>query len=309
MSPTIHAILEWNPKKLFNPLAPEGIKLWTDVLEKFSPGTPESYTWWGKVSMGRYVGMQPAKEWARTINDQIGQQTSRMMGEETHLYVYCSDFPDKRPPTLHVGRVIEVVPCQNAVSLDDPHVPSEFYKTKKDQDTRTREKFANGGLIPFWFRLADIRQIPITLLDNLWVCNLEGKSEYRFDSVMREPYPCGVVEEQPCVLFDAEELRNEARQAWWQECRDNVIVPSFELNRNGLVSTESQAIVLRKADQMSRCVAPLLRRAREFSLLIRILVQKSEDSAIPCGLFWKWPSTTGRNHCAAWNITLVIMVH
>ena len=172
MRPVIHAILEWNPTRIFNPLAPEGIKLWTDVLKRFEPKTPESYTYWGKISKSGALGMQPFTVWAKIINDQTESQPNAT--KETHLYIYCADFPD-RPPSLHVGRISDVIPDQNSVPLGDEHVPSDFYLSVKNQNDKYRRKFEEGRLIPIWFKLADIRQIPTRLLYNLQVCSADAE--------------------------------------------------------------------------------------------------------------------------------------
>jgi len=261
MSRPIHAILKWNPTAVFNPLAPDGIKLWTEVFEKFPVESSESYSWWGKLSMGKYVGMQPPEQWAIKFNRQIQEQTSRNRGEETHLYMYCSDSDEKRVPSLHVGKVLEVVCHQNSVGLDDSHVPSAFYTSKRDENEKNRKKYGEGKLIPYWFKLADIRQIPVEDRHNLLVCDLDGNPDYPFDPTMNEPYPCAVVEEQSRTFFDPEGLERKDRRAWWEESRDIILVSV--LQPGGEPSRLRGEWVPNRPKEMAICVAPLLRHSNE----------------------------------------------
>lgn len=258
MAATIHAILKWNPRPGFNPFAPRGILLWTDVFEnpEFPVGSPESYAWWGKISQGEYVGMQPPTDWQTKLNDQIKR------GEETHLYMYCdADGGTGTPQSLHVGKVLEVRASQNLVPLDDPHVPTEFYTTKKDEGEANKGKFKKGKLIPYWFKLADIRQVSPSDKDNLWVCDIDGNPERRYEPVEVIPYPCGVIEVEPKSFFDPSDLKDIDWDAWWQESKARIL--SRELRPAGKPSPLARVIVANQPTDMALCIAPLLQHGRE----------------------------------------------
>lgn len=207
MSPPTHAILKWNPTAMFNRFAPDGIKLWLDVLRKFPVGSPECYVWWGKISVGRSVGMQPPERWEAGLNSQIKEQVRQQKDEETPLCMYCSDNEKGQPPSLHVGKVVEVRAVQDVVSLDDPHVPSKFYKSKRKECPQIKERFSQGKLIPYWFKLSDVRHVGVSERHNLWVYDIiDGSIKDRFDPTSTDPYPCGVVEKDSW--------------RWSVECRD-----------------------------------------------------------------------------------------
>jgi hypothetical protein len=134
----------------------------------------------------------------------------------------------------------------------------------RDRDDETLELYSQKRLIPFWFKLSDIRPIDTSFLDNLRKYDLETKKEAVFDPTSRTPYPCGVIEKEPQLFFRSDELLEEGRTAWWEECRDNVLVPSIELRYRGKPSRKRDVFVLNRPREMARCVSSILRRSRDF---------------------------------------------
>ncbi len=170
--------------------------LWGDIFEKFEGNGSECYSWWGKISKTE-IDPVMEKEGIVILTKQI--QAHRASGSgETHLYMYCADFPN-RAPSLHVGHVIEVRP-EDGVQRDDPHVP-EFYR---------RIKFP----VPFWFKLADIRIIQLKRLDDL-VFYPQGKP---FDANVSFLTPKLLIEKPPKHFFAHRVLERSGWSAWWKEC-------------------------------------------------------------------------------------------
>ena len=151
---SVHFSAYWNPLEEFDPLAPRGMKLWAMVLERCPE--EERYAWYGKLSVSGRLGIDPSE--IPELNRRIEKQNER---GETHLYLYTSGHTSGHqfvPNCIHVGRVLKIV-GQDQVNLDDPHVPTEFYVNMRDKNAELRSRFDDGNLIPFWFRLTDIRPL------------------------------------------------------------------------------------------------------------------------------------------------------
>ena len=146
----------WNPSHEFDSLAPHGIKLWSRVLRDVS-GEPSSerFTLYGKISVTKKWGFGPSEIVA--INRRVDERKRNR--KDTHLYLYNTAGIDKHPhipASLHVG-LVDAVLSEAEVDPTDHHVPVEFYQHIK----------AKGLPVPFWFRLKDIRRIPIGEFENL----------------------------------------------------------------------------------------------------------------------------------------------
>jgi hypothetical protein len=191
---TIHAFVRWNPKEHFHEDAPESVRLWCEKLESYQRSKTECFTWWGKISVSGELGLDEAG--ISQLTRQIDGQLSAGVGE-THLYIYSSDF-SYRPPSLHVGHLKEVR-TEGGVDLLDPHVPS-YYEEVKHR-------------IPFWFRLTDIRRLPLNRLDSL----LFAGTRERFDPNQTFPVPRLVVEFPPRDFFSQNVLHEIGWTSWWKE--------------------------------------------------------------------------------------------
>jgi len=164
-----HILLKWNPYSFFHKLAPDTIKIHCEILQKYYH-TDSKYVWWGKVSKSGRCGV--SREELLTINHGIVSSKSTK-----HIYLYC---PDSDKPSLHVGKLEEI-------SLDDQrnHPNSPHYYAELPQN------------IPFWFKLTDIKRIPMSLLSNL----LYTKGE-QFDPVSSNAYPIIVHEKEQQFFFN-----------------------------------------------------------------------------------------------------------
>ncbi|MFH1563719.1 MAG: hypothetical protein ABIF11_09960 [Nitrospirota bacterium] len=165
---TQHLILKWNPQYRFHRDAPNTIKLHCEILKTFSSGLNDQYVYWGKVSQSGKIGISDKN--AKGLNEQI------LKGLETHLYLYC---PDNPTPTLHVGQLIEI---GKSDFRNHDHTPHYYHDLKYS--------------IPFWFKLRDIRRLPLSELDNL----LEKEGKY-FDPVSCNFYPMIVHECDERIFF------------------------------------------------------------------------------------------------------------
>ncbi len=221
----VHIILAWNPDEAFGKGASRGIQLWTDVLKKLSKkgksGDDELYTWWGKISITGRLGMEKPEIWIRKFNEQIDQLDP---DQETHLYMYCGYFYDERPGILHVAKVIRVA-GHDEVDLDDPevrkHVPIKFYQSVRNKNRENKDRYKSGHLIPYWFKISDIREIRKHHLQNLLRLHMNPHTEeapvlkpfspVRFDS------PLPVLEHGTLQFFALEELEALGLKGWWQE--------------------------------------------------------------------------------------------
>ena len=162
-------LLKWNPLGFFHKLAPDTIKIHCAILKKYD-ATPNNYVWWGKVSKSGRFGV--TEKDLINIKEQI--ETTQ---KTSNLYLYC---PDSDKPTLHVGKL-------EGIALDD-----------KRNDSNCPSYYSElTQKIPFWFKITDIKKIPMDLLSNLMCKNGE-----QFDPVSSNAYPIIVYEKNQQVFFN-----------------------------------------------------------------------------------------------------------
>jgi hypothetical protein len=265
----VHAITAWNPSPKFAGPAEKGIRLWTNKLERLKrSGVPEEqvYTWFGKVSISGPLGMENPKAWASAFNEQIENSGRGKRSPETHLYMYCGYFFDERPGSLHVGKIDKVVAGQNEVirnKKEEPHIPMEFYE---DLIAQHPLKYENELLVPYWFKITDIREIRINRLENLerLVIKDNGEFEYKpfFTVNFNSPFP--VFEKTEKSFFSSKELKNFGLTGWWEEANRDVIVLHDALSDAADLKRDSNVIVVRrKPKDMAECVSAILSRSDE----------------------------------------------
>lgn len=168
-NPLQHILLKWNPLGFFHELAPDTIKIHCEILRKYE-ASDENYVWWGKVSKSGRFGV--TKKELIAINEEI--KTTK---QSRHIYLYC---PDSDRPNLHVGKL-------EGISFDDQrnHPNSPSYYADLSQE------------IPFWFKITDIKKIPMDFLYNL--LSTEGD---QFDPVSSNAFPIIVYEKNQQIFFN-----------------------------------------------------------------------------------------------------------
>ncbi|MFC1559060.1 MIT C-terminal domain-containing protein [Gemmatimonadota bacterium] len=130
------------------------------------------------------------------INQQINNEES-LGNQEIHLYIYSSD-PKLGVPSLHVGKIAEVR-GEDQTLLNDPHTP----------DIYSRLEYP----VPFWFKLTDIRTIPLRRINDL----VDFHSGSSFDPNTRYPLPHLLKETPPKSYFADRKLNNSAWKHWWEQ--------------------------------------------------------------------------------------------
>ncbi len=142
MAEMTHAWLTWSPNPKKDLDFPRGIALWAEILERDAHAGRSPYCWWGKVSVSGNLGINDND--VDMLNDQVFRERISH-GRETHLYIYSGD-PKLGAPSLHVGLIKEVRGEDDSLR-DDPHSPDFF----------ARIRFP----VPFWFKLTNMRVIPV----------------------------------------------------------------------------------------------------------------------------------------------------
>ena len=267
----VHAILAWNPDEGFGKGASRGVRLWTDILKRLSKRSDKPYTWWGKISITGALGMEePVQRWIDRFNDQLTRQGP---GEETHLYMYCGYFYDEKPASLHVAKVIQVA-GQEEVHLDDPnihpYIPIEFYQNVRDQN---KDRYDVGVLIPYWFKISDIREIRKAHLKNLFRLNTDvfaAENDPKFVpfSPVRFDSPLPVIEYEPRPFFDEEEIAEYGLAGWWEEITNDPLLvrddfPQSKHSKRQGISKWKAMSVTRSPQAMAHSVAALLKASNE----------------------------------------------
>ncbi len=193
MADMTHAWVTWSPNPKKDPDFPRGIGLWAEILERDVRAGKSPYCWWGKVSVTGNLGMDDSD--VNMLNDQISRE--RMShGCETHLYIYSGD-PKLWAPSLHVGLVEEVRGKDDGLR-NDIHSPNFF----------ARIRFP----VPFWFKLTDLRVLPVKQIDNLTF-----QSGKEFDPNDNVAVPCLMLEKYQRTWFAKEKLRESRWNHWWHE--------------------------------------------------------------------------------------------
>lgn len=265
----VHAITAWNPSPRFSGPAQQGMRLWSNKLAELKKSATEKeevYTWFGKVSVSGALGMEDPEKWASAFNHQIQVSRVKKRGPETHVYMYCGYYPDERPASLHVGKVEKVVAYQDAVFGDpeeEAHTPMDFYQ---DLIARYGSRHNKKILIPYWFKISDIREIGKSHLENLEYLTFQdsGNAEYKsfFPVNFNSPFP--VYEKKERSFFDQKELRHYDLPGWWEEVNKNVIVLHDSLSDDTDSSSPSNVVVVpRKASKMAESVSAILARGEE----------------------------------------------
>lgn len=214
----LHFSCYWNLDVDWNPRAPEGMRLWAEILNKFHDDHPDQrYTWYGKLSF-TLLGIPADEATMRSLNEQIQAQSSA--GRETRLYLYTYYEHDgmKVPYSLHAGRVVEVADQR---IYDDPeerkHLPAQFYNSMFEAHEVLRERRSSGEAIPFFFKLTDLREINISDADNLRKTS-QAPEESRFTDF------CWDIRKSPAFVQEKRQtldLFDETNHWWAEVCRSS----------------------------------------------------------------------------------------
>ncbi|MGO9570462.1 MAG: sigma 54-interacting transcriptional regulator [Desulfomonilaceae bacterium] len=185
---TIHFSAYWNPTVEFDPTAPKGMKLWAKVLERFSKDPKQRYTLYGKVSQTPGKLGIDLKE-IPTLNTQIEDQNR---DGETHIYLFNTAHIEDHPyivRSLHVG-CVEAILDEKSISRFRDHIPTEFYDSVTEK----------GYPVPVWFKITDLREIPLSQFDNLLAYYPASGKWAKFDQE-NDLSPLKVREKQPQIWF------------------------------------------------------------------------------------------------------------
>jgi transcriptional regulator with AAA-type ATPase domain len=197
----IHFSAYWNPTVEFDPTAPKGMKLWARVLDRFSKDPKQRYTLYGKVSV------TPGKlgidmEEIRTINDQVQAQNQN---GQTHIYLFNTAHIEDHPyiaGSLHVGCVDAVLDEDSIKRFPRDHIPTEFYDSV----------MGKGYRVPIWFKITDLREIPLSEFYNLQACYPPSHKWEQFDQ-KNDLSPLKVQEKDPRTWFKTGPPR--PHRAWY----------------------------------------------------------------------------------------------
>lgn len=183
--PIHNILLKWNPLVFFHKLAPDTVRIHCEILNKYE-GLQNDFVWWGKVSKSGKFGV--TKEELSDINSEILSHK-----EHHYIYLYC---PDSDKPNLHVGKL-------EGISFED-----------KRHDTNTPSYYADlTQEIPFWFKITDIKKIPIELVHNLFV-----KGGEQFDPVSANAYPIIVQDKKRFPFFSTQKNYKNILEDYVMRC-------------------------------------------------------------------------------------------
>ncbi|MFH0825199.1 MAG: sigma 54-interacting transcriptional regulator [Pseudomonadota bacterium] len=165
----LHFSCFWNLQGTWNPQAPEGMRIWAEILRKFKDFPPDhQYAWYGKISIGD-LGIP--NDIVPDLNSRIQEQNKQ--GIETRLYLYTyyelmtSDKTKsmKVPYSLHVAKVLELRGQEVYEDEEErKHIPLEFYEKIRAAmfgEGEGQRRWNHGDAIPFFFKISDIRELNI----------------------------------------------------------------------------------------------------------------------------------------------------
>ncbi|MFC1835705.1 sigma 54-interacting transcriptional regulator [Thermodesulfobacteriota bacterium] len=212
----IHFSVFWFAGADWNPEAPQGMRLWARILDQYKEVPDNRYTWFGKLSFSKSLGLP--RNLIKNLNEQIQVQNSR--GLETHLYLYTSGS-NHVPDSLHVGKVLELKDQRVFEDRKErEHMPwEEFYKPLVTTNDTLKEHRKDLMAVPFFFKIEDLREVPITEAANVrrMYLNVEPNPKLEPFNLEDQLSPALIFEKRPRIYFDDAELRKSRWIGWWEE--------------------------------------------------------------------------------------------